>query len=208
MIIHDVEQGTDEWYALRAGIPSASEFGKLITSKGEPSKSMPDYAIDLANEAYAGASVDAWEGNSFTDRGKGIEADAIALYELAKDVDVERIGFVTNDEKTWGCSPDGFVGDDGLVEVKSLKGTNHTKAIIRYQKDGTFDPKYIPQCQGQMLICERKWLDIFFYHPELPPLIIRQTANAEFALKLNERLEAVCVERDKVLKALKKGCKK
>ncbi len=76
---HDVEQGSEEWYALRAGKPTASEFSKLITSKGEPSKSAATYAITLAIEAYAGGPVDAWEGNAHTERGKNLEAEAIDL---------------------------------------------------------------------------------------------------------------------------------
>jgi hypothetical protein len=64
MIIHDVVQGSPEWHALRAGIPTASEFSQLVTSTGEPSKSMKEYALVLAAEKYAGTVVDGFAGKA------------------------------------------------------------------------------------------------------------------------------------------------
>lgn len=204
MKIHDVEQNSPAWYALRAGNPTASEFSKLVTSKGEPSKSMPDYAAVLAAEAYAGEPVDQWEGNKYTDRGKELEAEAIALYELRESVDVERIGFVTDDKGDVGCSPDGLVGKDGMVEIKCLMAKHHVKAIIYFQKYGRCPTDYVQQAQGQMMICGREWVDLVFYHPQLPPLIIRQTPDTVIVAGLASQLPKVMAERDYVLAAIKK----
>ncbi len=203
MIIHDVVQRSPEWYGLRAGLPTASEFSKLITSKGEPSKSMAGYALTLAAEKFAGKPVDAWEGNSWTERGREMETQAAALYEFAHDASIVPVGFVTDDEGEMGCSPDGFVGDDGLVEFKALKAENHVKAILYWRKNGTGPPDYVQQSQGQMLICERAWCDLVFFHPELPLLVIRQTPSVELQAALCEQLPLLRGERDRVLADLR-----
>src|SRR3546814_2809936 len=82
--------------------------------------------------------------------------------------------FVTDYAETMGCSPDGLVGDDGMVEVKCLKAENHIKAILYHASKGHCPPDYVQQTQGQLLICERQWCDLVFYHPDLPLLAIRQ----------------------------------
>ena len=204
MIIHDVEQRSPEWYALRAGLSTASEFGKIVTSKGEPSKSANGYAMTLAGELFAGKTIDAWEGNTWTERGRELEEKAIQFYEFTHDRQVQIVGFVTADDGTMGCSPDGFVNDDGMIEVKCLKAENHITAILRFQKNGSVDPKYTQQTQGQLLICERGWCDLIFYQPELPPLVVRQTPNDELFDALKQNIPLVIKERDRVLTALRK----
>ena len=202
MIIHDVEQNTDEWLALRAGKPTASEFSKLVTSTGAPSKSMNDYARVLAAEAYAGHAVDKWEGNQYTDRGKSLEAEARAWYELYKGVDVEEVGFVTDDLNRYGCSPDGLVGP-GCVEFKCQIAKEHIKSLEYWAKNNKPPTAYVAQCQGQIFVCEREWVDLVFYHPDLPSLIIRQTPQHSFISALKHQLQAVEAERNVVLKFLK-----
>lgn len=174
MIIHEVLQGTTNWMALRAGLPTASCFDKLITSTGEVSKSLQGYAITLAGEKYAGKPLDAFEGNGYTERGKLLEQEARTAYTFLHDAPVLQVGFVTDDYKQYGCSPDGFVEIDGLVEFKCLKAENHIKALLYYGKHKKCPPDYIQQTQGQIMICEREWCDLMFYHPDLPKLVIRQ----------------------------------
>jgi len=201
--IHMVEQRSAEWGQLRCGIPTASEFGRLVTSKGEPSKSAADYAIDLAGEKYSGKpELDAWEGNSYTDRGTELEDKAIALYEFNQDATVNRVGFVTDDAEEIGCSPDGLVGEDGMIEIKARRGRNHIKAILYHRKHGRCPPDYVQQTQGQMMICARAWCDLVFYHPKLPLLIIRQTPDEKLQAALTEQLTLVCRERDSILKEI------
>jgi len=202
MIVHDIEQRSAEWYALRAGMPTASEFSKIITSKGEPSKSVSDYALTLAAEKFAGRPVDAWEGNSWTDRGRALETSAISLYEFARDTIVKPVGFITDDDASMGCSPDGLVGDDGMVEVKCLKSDRHVRAILYFQKHGRCPPDYVQQTQGQLMVCRRNWCDLIFYHPELPLLIVRQTPINELSFALRKGIKALISERDAVLAAL------
>jgi hypothetical protein len=202
MIIHDVEQRSDEWYALRAGMPTASEFSKLVTSKGEPSKSAVGYAVTLAGELFAGKPLDAWEGNQWSERGKEMEGEAIAHYEFMTDQDVEAVGFVTDDDAIYGCSPDGIVGVGG-VEIKCLKAETHIKTILYFQKNGRCPTDYVQQTQGQIMICDWEWCDLIFYHPELPQLTIRQEPDCEIQAAINDQIAFVCRERDKVFAAIK-----
>lgn len=202
MICHAVEQRSDDWYALRVGKPSASEFAKIVTSKGEPSKSAETYAYTLAAELYAGKPLEAWEGSQWTERGREMEAEAIAYYEFMTETEVMPVGFVTDDAEAIGCSPDGFVGDDGLIEVKCLKPENHVKTILYYQKHGRCPTDYVQQPQGQMMICERQWVDLVFYHPALPVLVIRQEPDDAVVKGLREQLPALVKRRDEVLAAL------
>lgn len=203
MLLHDVEQRSAEWHALRVGIPTASEFSKLVTPGGKPSASVKGYASDLAAELYLGRSVSMWSGNSWTDRGREMEGHAISLYEFANDVETQQIGFVTNDAGTAGASPDAFVGDDGMIEIKCLSVQNHVAAIVNYRNTGLCPADYMPQTQGQLLICERKFCDLVFYHPELPLLVVRQTPQPEWAELLGKQITALIDERDQVLATLK-----
>ena len=203
MILHDVPQRSAEWFALRAGKPTASEFSRVVTSAGEPSKSAYGYALTLAAEMFVGQSIDAWEGNAWTERGRELEIAARSAYEFVCDVSVTPVGIVTDDAGATGCSPDGFAGDDGLIEIKCLKAENHIKTILYYRKHGRSPPDYMQQTQGQMWICERKWCDLIFFHPVLPLLIIRETPNLAILTALAASIPPVCKDRDEVLRALR-----
>lgn len=202
MIVHDIEQRSEEWFALRAGMPTASEFSKLVTSTGDPSKSMKDYAELLAAEKYAGRPLSSFGGNASTQRGAEMESEAIMAYELAHH-EVEPVGFITDDLQRYGCSPDGLVGTDGLIENKCLETKAHIKVLLYFAKHKKTPPKYIPQTQGQIFICEREWCDLFFYHPNLPTLVIRQFPDLDFIRGLKIQLAAVIRDRDEVFKQIK-----
>lgn len=196
MIIHDCEQGTEEWFSIRAGKPTASMFSKLITSRGEPSKSMKDYAVTLAGELYAGKPLDVWEGNGWMERGKELEDAARTKYEMINNIDTVQLGFVTDDEEIYGCSPDSMVGDNGMLEIKCLKAENHIKAIMYFRKNERMPTAHVQQTQGQMFICDRKWCDIVFYHPDLPMLTIRSEPDEDVIKGLEIQINAVLIERE------------
>jgi len=203
MIIHNCEQGTDEWHLLRAGIPTASEYSKLITSTGSASKQLVEYATQLAADAYAGKPLDRFEGNGYTERGKELESMARDWYSLTTDNEVTEVGFCTDDDGTYGASPDGLVGEDGAVEFKCLIAKNHVKALLYYQKHGRCPTDYVPQTQGQLFVCERQWNDLVFFHPDLPCLVIRQTQDTTLAAALQAQLAEVIRKRDDILSAIR-----
>jgi len=203
MIIHDMEQGTDAWFEVRCGIPTGSKFKDLITSTGTPSKTMPTYAATLAGDLYAGKSLDGFEGNQWTDRGTELEPQARDSYQFLNDSEVVETGFVTADSGLYGVSPDGLIDDDGMVEFKCLKTSNHIAALMYYSKNKKSPPAYIQQVQGQMMTCEREWCDLVFYHPDLPMLVIRNEPDMKIYDGLKSQLKLVIDERDKILEIIK-----
>jgi hypothetical protein len=201
MIFHDVEQGSDEWFALRAGIPTASEVSKLVTGTGKKSTQWQGYAATLAAEAYAGKPLERWEGNWATERGKELEAEASETYAFVHDVAIVRTGFVTNRDA--GCSPDGLIGDDGIHEIKCPlpKGVVEVCAYWhRYKKP---EPGYLPQAQGELLVLEREWVDLTFHHPEMPGLTIRIYRDEPYIRELVRQIAAVNELRDEYLAILR-----
>lgn len=202
MKVHDCEQRSPEWYALRLGMPTASEFSKIVTSKGEPSKQAEGYALTLAAELYAGKSVDEFAPTNYMERGREMESKALDFYAFMKDADIEPVGFVTDDFGVEGCSPDALIGSEGMAEVKCLKAENHVKAILYHKKHGRCPTDYVQQTQGQLMICDRAWCDLIFYHPDLPLLVIRQEPDAAIHAALRQGLAAVRAKRDEVLRVL------
>lgn len=202
MINHDMEQGSDAWFAVRCGIPTGSEFKKLVDSKGNVSKSLAKYAYSKVCEKFAGERVDAFAGNVWTEAGNEDESDARDNYAFTTGYDVTELGFVTMDDGSCGCSPDSLVNDDGLLELKRLKGELLVEANLYYKKHGTIQPSYVQQVQGQMMICERKWCDVVFYNPLLPSLTIRVYPDDAVISGLAEQIAACNKLRDETLKTL------
>lgn len=202
MIVHDCEQGSPEWHKLRAGMPTASEFGKLITGGGDASKQLNGYADRLGGELYAGRYLTEFQGNGYTRRGKELEADARYEYEFIHGVEVQEVGFVTDDDMRYGCSPDGLVGNDGAVEIKCLKAENHIDIIRYHKKHGKIPAKYRPQSQGQIMVCFRLWNDQFFYYPNLPPLTVRSYYDFEYWEMMLSQIDKVIKRRDMVVRML------
>lgn len=165
MIIRDIEQGTPEWHALRVGVVTASRF-KDVLAKGRGnavSKTREAYAYQIATETITGKSADDTPVNDWMRRGCEREDQARALYELQHSVAVETVTFCyLNDERSVGCSPDGLVGDDGLLEIKSPRLATH----VGYMLGGKCPTEYKAQVQGQLWVSGRDWCDFVTYCPE------------------------------------------
>lgn len=177
MIELDMEQGTEEWHQARLGIPTASMMSSIITSTGKASTSAATYMNQLLADWKAGKTVDNWEGNKFTEIGHEREPEITSLYELITEQKVEPIGFCFKDEsKLVGCSPDGLVGADGLVEFKNPKGST----MIKYLLDDKVPTEYKVQVHAQMWITGREWCDFMIHHPDLGHKIIRVERDEQF----------------------------
>lgn len=200
MIIHSVEQGTPEWLKLRLGIPTASNASKLVQSDGRPSKSMEPFAQKLSGDLFAGRDIDAWEGNKYTERGHEVEDSARLSYQMSGGV-VEQVGFITDDLTRYGCSPDGLVGEDGMLEIKCLP-KKHIAAILYIQRNNRPPTDYIAQCQFQLLVTGRAWCDLYYYHDDLPTKTCRIIRDEAYMLKLTTAINACITERDNTLKLL------
>jgi hypothetical protein len=168
LTIHtDLVQRSDEWYAARLGIVTASAVGKLVTPKTVRPASNPDsrkLTLALAAERITG-----WSEPSFTndDMWRGIEDEPIAREKYATHyAPVIEAGFMTEDK--WGFklgySPDGLVGDDGLIEVKSRRPKAHLETIL-----ADAPPlENMAQLQYALLVSGREWLDYISYCGGMP----------------------------------------
>lgn len=164
MIFHDVEQNTDEWLELRVGKLTGSGYSKIMANYGkafgDPAKKL---AIDIAVEQVTGKmSVNESFSNHHTERGHEQEPFARALYEDMYFVDVDNGGFF--DCGKTGCSPDGLVGDDGLIEIKSVVRSTHYANMKR----GSVDPSYKWQVLSNLMKTEREWIDFVSYCADFP----------------------------------------
>jgi len=197
MQIHNVEQNSPEWLATRLGIPTASSFGQIITPKGVRGDGYEVYANTLIAELLCGNPVEDWKGNQWTERGKDLEDEAVLYYEMQQGIECEKVGFVTN--YGVGCSPDRFVGKDGLLEIKSLKASTQVKCLI----NNKVSSEYIPQIQGQLYVTGRKWCDWLAYSPEIPSLTIRVERDEEYITKLSgalhKFLEKIALKKHKLI---------
>ncbi len=209
MIIHAVQQGSKAWLELRSGIPTASEFDRIVTPKGKLSTSATGYMHALLAERIMGhprvAAISSW-----MQRGHDLEAQAVSFYEFQRDVETEVIGFLTNDEGTVGASPDRFVDANGLMEIKVPNEENH----VGYLLGAGVDQAYKPQVQGQLWISGREWADTLSFHPEMPPALVRAVRDEEYIALLSAavtefsaRLEAewIRIQEEGICKAPQKA---
>ncbi len=166
--IFDCEQGTDEWKAARLGIPTASEFATVMAKgkAGGDSKTRRTYMLKLIGERLTGEPM--WSyNNEHMERGKMMEDEARDLYAMLKDCEPQRVGFIRRGEA--GASPDSLVESNGLLEIKTKLPHLHIDAILA----GQLPPEHKAQCQGQLWISGREWLDFVSYWPGLAPFVVR-----------------------------------
>jgi len=197
MRIINVEQRSPEWFAARLGVPSASNFGKIITPGGKRSTQVEGYLNRLVADILTGRS-EQQEPSEAMQRGTELEPEARAYYELIAGP-VEEVGFCIHDDG-FGCSPDGLVGKDGLLEIKC--GLAHTH--VEWLRDGVIPSIHIPQVQGQLLTTGRLWCDFLAYHPSMKCLLVRVNRDDKYCDLLHEALKEL-VENIKInVEAFKK----
>lgn len=160
----DVEQNSDEWLHLRAGKLTSSKLGTIMANFGkafgEPAKK---YAVNIAIEQITGEPIPSTYSNAHMERGHIQEPIAKKLYEDTNFIDdVTNGGFF--ESEFIGCSPDGLVYGDGVIEIKSVIAPIHFANVKR----GTVDPAYYWQCVGNLKFTGRKWLDFISYCSEFP----------------------------------------
>jgi hypothetical protein len=187
MTIIDCEQRSDEWFAARLGVPSASSFEQIVTMKGEPSKQREKYLYKLAGEKVAGKAEESYQ-NAAMLRGVELEDTARQLYQLITDAQVDQVGFCVQDG--CGCSPDGLIGTTGGMEIKCPTISTH----VGYLLNGGLPSEYFQQVQGSLLITGREWWDFVSFYPGLRPLIVRVEPDKAFLKALKAELDRFCVD--------------
>jgi len=184
MIILDVAQGEPEWFAARSGIPTASNFDKIISSTGKPSTQAKVYMHKLLAEWMTGIPTNN-EQTEWMLRGIEMEDEARSLYCFVNDAVVATVGLAYKDDrKLISCSPDGLIGEDAGLEIKCPAPHTH----VEYLLADKIPAKYIPQVQGSMYVTGRDHWDFMSYHPGMPPLIKRIDRDEKFISTLDSLL--------------------
>ena len=182
MRIVECEQKSDEWFELRSQRMTASN-AQAISANG---KGLDTYIAKLMQEHYSLAEPERYQ-NKAMERGNELEDSAVFAYESEQGLRVDKVGFVVYDDYA-GCSPDGLVSLNGLVEIKCPQD----KVFFQYLLDEKIDTAYLWQMQMQMLICDKDWCDYVLYNPNYKRSLIIQRVfkdEAKFA-KLEAGLAA------------------
>lgn len=187
MIIHDdVEQNTLAWLALHVGIPTASGFDNLLTSKFElRDGEMPrTYLYKKLAEAWRGQPL--VELNNFSvEQGLIVEDEARPFFALETGLKVRQVGFISTDDGTCGCSPDGLIGDDSGLEIKSPSAHVHCKYVL----EGKLPKEYAAQVYGSMFVTGRpKWV-FMSYRRKFPPLILEIQRDDAIMAKIGKAID-------------------
>jgi YqaJ-like recombinase protein len=187
MIFHDVQQNSEDWEALRLGKVTASKFSTFMANDGkafgDPAKR---YALQVALELATGKKSDFSFKNDDMERGHEQEPLARMLYEDENFVDVTNGGFF--DWGNFGDSPDGLVGGDGVIEIKSVIAPTHYATLMR----GSFDPAYRWQLIGHLDCTGREWVDFVSFcadFPEGKQLITNRLYKVDYISELNQLSE-------------------
>lgn len=198
MKLINCKQQTPEWFAVRCGIPTSSNFDKILTAQGKPSKQREKYLYTLAGEKVSGIKEDTYQSFAMQ---KGIEKEDEArdYYKMLYDVEVKEVGFCLADNELYGCSPDGLVGKDGGVEIKCPLIHTHVSYLVK----GELLKDYYQQAQGSLFVTGRKWWDIMSYYASLRPVIIRVLPDKEFHKALERELTTFCLELEKIVDKIK-----
>ena len=193
--IHNMEQRSDEWFAIKKGKASASRAQAI----GNGGKGLENYVIEIMAEYYSIAERENYI-NEHMQRGIELEPIAKQVYELEHDCEVREIGFAEYNEYI-GCSPDGLVGKDGMIEIKCPCDRIYLGILINEK----IDSGYVWQCQMNMLILKRKWCDLIFYNPNFKKsmYIKRLKADKKTHEKLLKGFEKVEEEIKKIKNKIK-----
>ncbi len=164
-IIREVEQGSADWHKMRLGKVTASRV-KGVLSKGRgsaPSKTAESYMIELISEILTGQPKPFFENDAMR-WGTETEPQARSMFEIKNDfIDVDEVAFIEHSEFV-GVSPDGLIGDSGMLEIKCPTTTTQLKRAL----SGQYHLDYKAQIQMQLWVAQREWCDFVSFDPRLP----------------------------------------
>lgn len=188
MKILDCVQYSPAWFEARRGIPTASQFHRVIQpAKGGLAAASVKYIHELLADRLKFdppilTEQPATEAMRF---GTATEPEARRWYEFKNDVDVRQVGLCLTDDGRFGGSPDGLVGEDGGLELKVPELKTH----LGYVLDGGLPDDYKPQVHGHLAITGRKWWDFCSYNPDAPSQLVVRVVPDAFTEKLKDVLE-------------------
>lgn len=201
-IITDIEQGSEEWLALRLGIVTMSELEcLLVNGKGDAGFGVAafTYMDQLIGERITGEAAELPFTTRATARGHDFEIVARGLYEAREEVKTDQAAIIVN--HGCGYSPDSLVGADGLTEIKSKLPKFQVAVIINDE----VPKEHVAQCQGGLWVSEREWIDFISYWPGMPMFVKRMHRDEAMIRKIAERVgtfyELLEERMDRVLSA-------
>jgi hypothetical protein len=196
-----VAQGSDDWLHLRLGIPTASNFHKVVTKKkADLSAQAHDYAYRLVAERLLNATTESSFQNQWMERGKELEDMAVRQYEFQHDLQTVPVSFITTDDGSIGCSPDRLVVSERRVAVEIKCPSPHVH--LEYLLAGVTDD-YKPQVMGQIYVAELERADLYAFHPHCPPVLIKTAPDREYIAKLSEALKSFTALLDEMTERAK-----
>ena len=181
MKIHNFEQRTEDWYNIRKGKMTASNAETIIAN----GKGLETYIYNLMAEYYSSAEKENYI-NADMQRGIDLEPEARLEFEFYTDLDVQEVGFIEYNEFI-GVSPDGLIGDDGLIEIKCPNDSIYFKLLL----SNNIKPEYIAQMQMQMYVTDRQYCYFVSYNPNFEKSLYIKKINRdeEMIEKLKKGLE-------------------
>jgi len=197
-----MEQRTEEWFQARLGKVTASRVADVLAKiKSGESASRRNYKIQLVSERLTGEKQETYINQAMQD---GIDREFYARERYVQQFgEVEEVGFVKHPTLEAGASPDGMVGDDGIIEIKCPMGSTHTETLMTQDVPS----RYIPQIQFQLLVTGRKWCDFVSYNPMFPEhlqvFVKRVEADPVYQKELESEVKQFLSEVDNVINKLK-----
>lgn len=200
-----IEQKSPEWYVARLGKVTASRVADLMAkTKTGYSASRANYMAELVCERLTGVPNEGFT-NAAMQWGTDTEPQARAAYAFITGVQVAEAGFELHPSiSEFGASPDGFIGDDGLLEIKCPNTATHLEFLLSKDVPG----KYTTQMQAQMACTGRKWCDFVSFDPRLPEpmqmLVVRIQRNAAAIAEMESEITAFLREMSLKVEALRR----
>lgn len=199
IIIDSYKQNSPEWDKARLGIPTGSNFGKILTATGKISDSREKYMKQLAGEAVSGRKEENYQ-SYLMKQGSLMEAESRDVYAMENEIEIRQVALVYKDERrAFSASPDGLIDTDGGFETKNCKFDIQIDRLFANRMIVT----HIPQCQGGLYVCEREYWIFRSYCSGLPSLNIRIYRDEKYISRLEEELERFCYELVVMIKRLK-----
>lgn len=193
-IYHKVEQGSPEWFDLRLGRFTASTVKNLLMAH-----STAGYQNEIKRAAFeivTGLRAESFESEWMT-RGKEMEQEAREIYQATTFNVVQESGFFTYGDHM-GASPDGLIGDDGILEVKCPK----YNTMIDYLISGTIPSIYESQIQAQLICTGREWCDFVAYHPGMRTLIVRVGIDVDLRKRILTAVDGAIDKLNEIIKQI------
>lgn len=200
--IINCEQRSPEWFLARIGLPTASEASTILCAKDDQRSrdARRRYMFKLAGEHLTGKPM-ATYSNAFMERGREWEPEAREAYSIIKNREVEQVGFIINTALSAGVSPDGLVGKNRMLEIK----TSEPHILISAWDRNEFPGEHKAQCQFGLMIAERDKVDCAIYCRELPVFISEAGRDEDYIRKLRDATMRFNEDLAKVIDFMKRN---